>query len=320
MQYTRLTFTQRQHATSAALIASLCAQASCRGSDGTHVWRGPYRDVSAQGTGSCAVRSDGQIACWGSSDPIWKSMPPGQALRSVVTASCGYALREDGTLSVWGNPSCRTPPSGAFRVLSSGGVRVCASGELGVLCWEPEKGQSSPELRPGAYSDLSVGKSHTCAVTQNGTLQCWRTCGMRLDGQIANCPAKRAPPPGQFTKVASGNDVSCALSTSGEIACWGDNSRPDPDAQIVSPPKGAGYTQLSMATWAACALDARAEVVCWGAPLRWGPTTIRAPSGPFRQVAVGGTHACALRYDGNVVCWGRDQQGQVSGKPPFPRT
>jgi hypothetical protein len=100
---------------------------------------------------------------------------------------------------------------------------------------------------PAAASGLtsvSAGAYHTCAITPDGTLACWRN---NSDGQAT-------PPSGTFTHVSAGIFFTCAIKTDGTLSCQGDNSYKQlgADVEITSAPPtnpGSGpYTVTYSAT------------------------------------------------------------------------
>lgn len=306
-----------------ALLVSGCCE---HRSDGSKLWRGPFLAVSAERSATCAIRHTGDVVCWGEARLVWAGKPPPGPFREVVlNESCAVGLRPTGVLEGWGE-SCAPPPPGD-HVAVSAQHEACALRKDGdIVCWgfhggvyHPPSGAPSPfppsppRVRPGPFTRVAQGASHTCAIQGNGALRCWGQCIFR-DNKTTDCPARVPAPAGVWTEVASGENYSCALSTPGEITCWGDPS------VAMHPPAGKGFRALSARGDVACAIDARQEIQCWGRPVRWNATTYTPPAGPFSGLSVGGAHVCGLRLDGKLSCWGVDQQGQVTGRAPWPRT
>ena len=59
-----------------------------------------------------------------------------------------------------------------------------------------------------------VGADHACAVSTDGSIECWG------DNSMGQCNAADST----FTQVAAGGWHSCAVTTADAIACWGNNS------------------------------------------------------------------------------------------------
>ncbi len=134
--------------------------------------------------------------------------------------------------------------------------------------------------------DISIGRSHTCALRQDGTIVCWGD----------NEYGKAVAPGGAFSQVSAGPDATCAITKGdGNVVCWG--------AQEVTQVPVGSYTQVGVGRRHACAIREDGSVQCWGvysnvrvypgAPLPL-PSAARLISGSHRQVSVGENHACAL--------------------------
>jgi hypothetical protein len=161
-------------------------------------------DVSAGYNHACAVRTTGQLACWGD-NAFGKATPPSGTYGSV---ECGQnhtcALRNDGSVVCFGaNGSGQSnAPSGPFVELAAHGDSACALRSNGsVECWG---GLPSP---PGLFSTMTTG----CGVRSDGTLACWwPTSG-----------ASSVPPLGTFRSVEAGNGYYCAIGTDYSLRCFG---------------------------------------------------------------------------------------------------
>ena len=135
--------------------------------------------------------------------------------------TCG--LKTDGTVACWGDNyyGQATPPAGAFTQVSVGGAG--GAGPAGtshscglktdrtVACWGDNfYGQATPPA--GTLTQVTAGYRHTCGLKTDGTVACW---GYNYYGQAT-------PPAGAFTQVSAGGDFTCALERDGSVACWGE--------------------------------------------------------------------------------------------------
>ena len=104
-----------------------------------------YIAVSTGGVHTCAIRANGEIACWGDN-----------------------------------NLGQSAPREGSFIAVSAGSRHTCAirtSGE--IECWGYNNlGQTDPP--EGSYTAVSAGEYHTCAIRTSGEIDCW---GDNADGQ-----------------------------------------------------------------------------------------------------------------------------------------
>jgi hypothetical protein len=130
---------------------------------------------------------------------------------------------------------------------------------------------------------LAAGGFHTCALLEDGRVQCW---GWNVFGQLGDGTTMGRSTPvtvtglsGMATALEAGDRHTCALLEDGRVQCWGHN----------------GLGQLGDGT----------------TMHRSTPTTVTGLSGMATALEAGGAHTCALLADGRVQCWGRNDDGQL---------
>jgi alpha-tubulin suppressor-like RCC1 family protein len=270
----------------------------------------PYAAISSGAAHSCAVKSDGSVACWGSNSfgqvgdggngsnnerhaaaaipGFGAGGPTAVGVAAGDTHSC--ALVHDGRVFCWGENAVGQLGTGSYAA-SADPVQVNGIG-----------GGS-----PAAIS-LTAGGTHTCAVLADGTVKCW---GSNSQGQIG------APAAG--TLGCSFPVSGAALSCNAPVTVTG-------VAGVVSVTAGAEHT---------CALDTQGKVWCWGAgnegqlgdggtvgslSYRTSPQAVVGISGTNLAVAVsaGASHTSALTEvisittpASRVYCWGTNGRGQL---------
>ncbi|MBL8685273.1 MAG: hypothetical protein JNK05_39205 [Myxococcales bacterium] len=233
--------------------------------------------ISGPFTGhSCAVRSTGEVVCWGA-NPVGQlgngtttgSTTPVQVtgISDAVEVSTGAqhscARRRSGAVVCWGG--------GEQGVLGDGGVRGVG-------------GFSATPVTVFGLSDaveVSAGAFHACARRLSGRVVCW---GWNQQGQVgsgATGPSFNAPVEvvglTDAVEISCGGLHSCARRASGAIVCWGAND---------SGGLGNGSTTLSATPVAVTGITDALEI------------------------DVGGAHTCARRPLG-VWCWGRNFAGEL---------
>ena len=207
-------------------------------------------------------------------------------------------------LALYSTPAsapAQPPADIAFTQISAGKSHACALRENGeIVCWGGNwENQASPPQ--GAFSQISAGLHFNCALRQDATIACW---GLNSKNQAS-------PPQGAFTEIAAGGAHACAVSkTQGappELICWGaqfpNGSETLPlDAPISDIQSGSGFT---------CGLTPQANMTC----VRMEERAAEITPGPFTRLAAGLHHVCALRQDGSAFCQG-DNTYLQSTPPP----
>ena len=173
--------------------------------------------VSVSSTSACAIRSSGDIVCWGTDvhpvdDETWTYETHWTPVEidgvsdaiDVSTGSQPCAVTADGTVTCW-TAFDDDPPSGGTM-------------------------PGTPQVVPGLTGvvDIDQGSAeHWCAVHDTGQLSCW---GQNNTGQVGNGETSaNLPDPVAVVGIddavaaSAGNGHSCAVRASGRLACWGAN-------------------------------------------------------------------------------------------------
>jgi alpha-tubulin suppressor-like RCC1 family protein len=140
------------------------------------------------------------------------------------------------------------------------------------------------------FASITVGGTHTCALTPQGRAYCWgwNAFGQLGTGSDANS-AVPAPVAGSlsFTVLSAGDQHTCGITTGGVAYCWGDNE--------------IGQLGDSASVGTSCP----APFPCSQIPVHVSSTL------HFRSISAGGYHTCGVATDGKAYCWGWDWDGQA---------
>lgn len=304
--------------------------------------------ISVRGAdGTCAIRADGSLWCWGRS----KVTSPGGGFerRYMPTQIAGFGTVTDVSQGLL--HQCAVASDGTVDCLG-----MNSSGQLGA-------GDTNDHLMTvdtmGITDaiDIEVGMfSFSCARTMSG-VKCWGSDlagqlgdGMTHDGMCFNrtgmlydCSTTPVDVPALagITSMSLGGSHACAITSSGSLVCWGDNTlgqigigSVDPVAGPTEVPGLTGVTQVSVGASHTCALLSTGEIRCWGAgrdgQLGDGMADMhdrcsdeaglvdcaKAPVAVVGiddavAIASGIEHTCALRASGEIWCWGYNQTMQL---------
>ena len=164
------------------------------------------------------------------------------------------------------------------------------------------------EAPSGRFSQLDAGHKHTCAIRQDGAVECWgrflREDDDRDPELKAAMEALVAPPEGRFKSLSAGFLFSCGVRIDNSAECWGLAAAASQGG--LGPPDGE-YTAVAAGGYHACGIRLDQTVVCWGSDHGFngqffGQAT--PPDGPFEVISAGFEHTCGFRPNGEIRCWG----------------
>lgn len=245
--------------------------------------------------------------------------------------------------------------SGVFAV-SAGGAHTCAllsysneSSGGGLKCWgyngngQLGIGSTQSALAPASVENfstagakgISAGGSHTCAISNIGSLFCW---GQNNDGQLglANYTQKLSPTQipsfGNIVAVAAGDRHTCVIRSDGTVWCWGSNSHGQLGTNsflpaVNVPVQVSGITNavsISAGNRHTCAMLSNGGAKCWGYnvqgqlglgykldEMKRTPQDVVQLSYRGLAVEAGDSHTCILKNNGEVACFGSLAFGQT---------
>lgn len=274
---------------------------------------GGFVELSAGHEHTCALRTDGSVACWGLDQGGPVTVPPNLRPATHVTSGWNHscALHGDGGVTCWGyngQGQASVPAGlGAAKAIDAGGGHTCALQlDNTAVCWggSSYSNEGNVPAGLGPVQQVSAGWHHTCVLKLDGTVLCW---GVNTDGQSS-------VPPGlaSVTQVSAGENETCVLLAGGSVQCWGGRGW-----GVASPPASLGVATYVEANHAhACAIKADGTVACWGY-VALGATDVPSNLTGVTQLTTGGYHSCAITADTRVTCWGLPLNGRTT--PPATR-
>ena len=190
--------------------------------------QGPARQIAMGRVHTCALLTDGQIACWGlnnngqlgdgtggGSGDVRKAPAlvvglPGPARQVVAGRYHGCALLEGDSVHCWGSNQ-----KGQLGAGLDGATLVMSAVPMPVTGI------------PAGVVMLAAGAYHTCALLKGGQAACW---GDNQSGQLGDGTRVPRTTPTPTKKLAgtavfltAGDFHTCALLKEETYACWGAN-------------------------------------------------------------------------------------------------
>lgn len=233
-----------------------------------NVPEGVFTAISSSGGHSCAIRVDGTVACWGSNSYGQLDAPEGVFTAISVGDSYSCGIRAGGNVVCWTDTYWlvdQGAPEGVFTAISSSYSLSCGILQGGsVVCWPfitcqiiqgdsyctGVGGSVDLDIPEGAFTAISVGTFHACAIRVDGTIVCW---GSNSHGELD-------APEGVFTAISAGHLGTCAITEEGVAVCWGSLSR---YFEVVVPDEV--FTAISFNSFGSytCGVTQERAVVCW---------------------------------------------------------
>ena len=238
------------------------------------------------------------------------------------------------------NVTVQTPPPGQSCnvVAGTGTVGSANVSNVSVTC----SGSASNNVA----ADIAAGASHTCAVVNAGSVECWGDNGYDQLGNPSAGGSSDLPLPvkglGVVTQLAAGTDFTCAL-TGGEVFCWGDNTFGEARPHRARNPHvdhshqhRAHHRAVDRGGRRACLRGRPRQRVVLGVTTPTarlgGGSTGGTSSDPVQVMNLAGAVSLGLRADQScstvagddtIHCWGNNVDGQlgdgVMGSPsPIP--
>jgi len=293
---------------------------------------------------SCAVTSKGEAYCWGknTSGQLGDSTTTDRTKPVKVTMSGVLTGKTISQISTGDESTCALTTEN--KAYCWGGNSF---GQLGDGTTTPHSSpvavDASGVLAGKAVTKISLGFTHTCALTSEEVAYCW---GDNTQGQLGDgTTTQRSSPVAvdvsgalagkAVTKISLGYQLTCVTAT--EAYCWGGNaagqlgngttSTSATSSPVAVNNSAAAVSDISAGYFHACAVytsDSTAH--CWGQNDygQLGDGTINQKTTPvavnasgvlagknITQVSSDGGHTCAIDAEGIAYCWGSDSNGEL---------
>ncbi len=266
---------------------------------------------------TCALLADATVRCWGAN--FEGQLGNGETVHSHIPVA---VVGLTNVTAIGGGEShmCAVVSGGALRCWGDN-----YAGQLGDGTTSLHSTPAAVQGLGGPVVHVAGGRSHTCAILQSGTVQCW---GDNSGGQLGNgkrgvnsyTPVNVVGLAGVALQLAGEYNSTCALLQSSAVACWG-----WVNDQVAKPAAGleSGMSSITMGSIANyCATTTAGAAVCAGMVNEAGqlgngttefaymPQLVAGVTSGATQVVLGYRHGCAL-VKGQALCWGSNGYGQL---------
>ncbi|MEM1009767.1 MAG: hypothetical protein AAGJ35_12260, partial [Myxococcota bacterium] len=250
------------------------------------------KQVSSTLATTCVILEDGSLRCWGYNFY-------GQTGYGVTSS---YYQQNHRHVSLYGQKVIRvsTGREHTCVILQGGSLKCWGLNRYGQLGYGDIQDRNKPtlqviDLNKQQAVEVSVGSWHSCALIQDGYVQCW---GHNMYGQLGYGDTQDRHKPSmqpidlygqKVTQISAGNFHTCVLLEDNSAKCWGYNRH----GQL-------GYGDLQ---------DRNKP------PLQ----AIDFKGLNVRYIASGWRQTCAILQDQTVRCWGSNERSQLGHqeKDPF---
>ena len=293
---------------------------------------------------SCALFPGGALFCWGNNS----SGQLGNGTTNDSLAPVAVMGLATGVVEIVAGfqHSCAR--------LTNGDVHCWGDNSRGQLGNDSQNGSNVPVTVVGLSRPaiaLAAGFDHTCAVLQDGDVECW---GDNARGQLGDGTRDMQIKPvavqelsDDIASLAAGRYHTCALAIDGDVHCWGSSNR----GQLGNGSLESSRTPIRVRTLGedamaiaageehTCAILQSDAMRCWGSnrdrqlgegspglysvPRLLIPYRAAGSSAPLAEIPLivpGRYHTCLTTTQGAVQCWGRNSDGQLGNGSEIPST
>jgi alpha-tubulin suppressor-like RCC1 family protein len=284
--------------------------------------------IAANRDTTCAILEDKSTQCWGNNANGQLGNRDSALLASnipVVTQDIINAtqieLGEEFACALINN-------NGNFAIQCWGDN---AEGQIGTKSFDSIAAPTAPSNISKAVTDVVTGSGHSCALYDDGTIDCW---GRNARGELGIGSLSHSTTPitvpdiSTAVAIGSGGFTTCAVLSDGTVKCWGRSLTAqvgayNPEESLLSPvsvPNINTATSVKLGTNHACAILSDADqntIACWGKNDS-GQLGVSGASSSLTPVEVSdissavsltlaANYSCAILLDGTVRCWGANR-------------
>ena len=279
-------------------------------------------DIFAGGYNSCFVNSDSELYCWGEESQGIPGVTDG--IDPYTPAKVNFGREE-------------------VKAVDLSSIHACSivfNGDR-VKCWgNAGNGQIGPnhnsgavynpvtvDLYPRTAKEITVGSGFSCALLDNGFVNCWgqRANGKLGDGQttgFSGTPVNVSilPTGLNVTSIDAGISHTCAIMNDSNVFCWGYGPGGFASAAGISFNFGNNIpVSITSGNGYSCVILDNGSVNCWGYKNEYGQLGINSTRAQLtpqyvdlglgrtaKSLSIYNEHVCAILDDNSLKCWGQN--------------
>ena len=276
-----------------------------------------WKQVSAGGIHSAAIKTDGTLWLWGSG--------AGGVLGANFVANRSSPVQTSSATNSWKQVSLGCIHSAAIK--TDGTLWIWGCNSTGLLGDNTSIDKSSPVQTVSQTTDwkqISLGRSQSAAIKTDGTLWLW---GCGAIGQLGNNSTLNRSSPVQtistgtsWKQVSVGGFHSAAIKTDGTLWLWGcnqqvatasgqlgNNSSINLSSPVQTVSSGINWKQVSLGFYQSAAIKTDGTLWLWGlgdsgrlgnnsSINRSSPVQTISTGTSWKQVSSGGSHSSAITF------------------------
>ena len=272
--------------------------------------------LAAGASHTCALSDEGEVKCFGAGEygqlgqgnPNSIGIAPGQMGEALPAISLGAPAMQ---ITAGSGHSCALLKGGPIKCWGRNNLGQLGQGHVDNVGDEPGELAQMPAISLGEgvrATRVVSGYTHTCAILQDESLQCWGSNGWgqlgqgmvstgvgTVAGDMGNALQRAMVGPHRVREVAAGSGHTCVLLSDDTTRCFGWNDF----GQL-----GTGFsTMVTQASQLGLALVA-AELFTPTPRDKWGGLRLHPSNGGFTSPSCGSW--CSWyppQYDGYSVGW-----------------
>ncbi|MAK78181.1 MAG: hypothetical protein CL992_02785 [Euryarchaeota archaeon] len=287
---------------------------------------------------TCAVMSNRSLNCWGYNmhGQLGLGLGSWAEVNDPRYVDFGFDS-EVWSVAADGHQTCAIMVNGSLWCWG-----LNSQGQLGIGTTEKMYTPQPVDLGPDRYATaVTIGNSHTCAITNDSAILCWGWNNFGQLGTNSSSSSELSPQEVPLSQglvpisLAAGNAHTCSVMSNGSLWCWGlNNFGQNGLGQSVSSssyPQYVPFPDESVVITAVanrhqtCAIIENRSLFCWGddeygqlglgnvgsGQQQYSPQYVDLGGLEVLSFSGGDRHSCAILEDYTMWCWGQNSDGQL---------